>query len=683
MAGHYPEPALRLPIMALLNGPNDTVRPLSSRKLLSRISNTGKQTSIHHLLGSFYSYIWVGTPPQRVSVIIDTGSHYTAFPCEGCKCGIHMDPYFDPSKSSSSVISRCSGGSKCFLKQSYSEGSSWHAYKVRDKLWLGGETVASVPNASNLSTYFDFGCQDMETGLFRTQQVDGIMGLSGASDTYPHVLHVNGVTKSKVFAMCFRKGGGILTVGGVDSSIHSNHSENSVVFAKQVSRKVSGWFAVRLLDVLLRHSKTKRITSIGVPFYKYNTGKGVIIDSGTTDTYLPASAMSQFLALFKQMSGIVYTNNKRHLSLEELESLPTIIYRLEGIDGKPIDIESPPSSYTESIIRKTATSTSTKHAFRIYLTEPSGTVLGANFMVGHNVIFDYDARKIGFAKSECDPAPMIPGSILLKTSEKTMKSEEGDENDDLHFLHFDALSYQLEGELQCKDEGQTHLATSCTATCSFSTTKHPGSAGQIVTGEQKWSTGMAGCHTKNRTVLIETCSALCTHQYGITRSIDKVCPVGPWSPCQSNCTQSRIVSVFQQPTSIGGAGTCMDAVEFRNCESFNCPRDAVVVTLGVNIKNLPIEKWSYVHKEDLLDSLSLAFRFDAGQFHLYSGPVTVTDHLALEVKLRLTTSKYGLEKAKKLGKIAVKMANKPIFPVILSLLLNGNSTTRYKSFHLT
>lgn len=40
--------------------------------------------------GIHYSFIWVGNPAQRVSVIMDTGSHHTAFPCVGCKCGKHV-----------------------------------------------------------------------------------------------------------------------------------------------------------------------------------------------------------------------------------------------------------------------------------------------------------------------------------------------------------------------------------------------------------------------------------------------------------------------------------------------------------------------------------------------------------------------------------------------------------------
>jgi len=33
-------------------------------------------------MGTHYADVWVGTPPQRKSVIVDTGSHYTAFPCK-------------------------------------------------------------------------------------------------------------------------------------------------------------------------------------------------------------------------------------------------------------------------------------------------------------------------------------------------------------------------------------------------------------------------------------------------------------------------------------------------------------------------------------------------------------------------------------------------------------------------
>ena len=127
-----------------------------------------EDTPLYQGIGTHYANIYVGTPPQRVSVIVDTGSHHTAFPCkvreratrdasaavrdararisrcpppppQGCKqCGKHTDPYFDPDVSSSLTrigCGNCLSGARCNAKQcqlsqSYTEGSSW---KVRTR----------------------------------------------------------------------------------------------------------------------------------------------------------------------------------------------------------------------------------------------------------------------------------------------------------------------------------------------------------------------------------------------------------------------------------------------------------------------------------------------------------------------------------------------------------------------
>ena len=93
--------------------------------------------------GTHYANVWVGSPhAQRKSVIVDTGSHYTAFPCKGCEsCGEehHTDPYFDPTQSETFrplSCNECQLGAMCrnnvcSFSQSYTEGSSWEAYQVR------------------------------------------------------------------------------------------------------------------------------------------------------------------------------------------------------------------------------------------------------------------------------------------------------------------------------------------------------------------------------------------------------------------------------------------------------------------------------------------------------------------------------------------------------------------------
>ena len=55
----------------------------------------------------------------------------------------------------------------------------------------------------------------LEKGLFRTQLADGIMGMAMNDDTLPYQLQRQGVTETKVFALCFRMGGGIFTLGPI------------------------------------------------------------------------------------------------------------------------------------------------------------------------------------------------------------------------------------------------------------------------------------------------------------------------------------------------------------------------------------------------------------------------------------------------------------------------------------
>ena len=190
---------------------NDSAHPLLLRR--RRRLAASLSAPLFEGLGTHYVFIYVGTPPQRVSVIVDTGSHHTAFPCTGCNCGKHMDPFFDPHKSTSATVCQ---GSRCKFSQSYSEGSSWEAFRVTDRMTLGSETGT----LSDQWLDFTFGCQVKETGLFRTQNVDGIMGFSASPGTLPFELHRSGKISSKAIAMCFKRGGGVLSIGGVNTALH-------------------------------------------------------------------------------------------------------------------------------------------------------------------------------------------------------------------------------------------------------------------------------------------------------------------------------------------------------------------------------------------------------------------------------------------------------------------------------
>jgi len=183
-------------------------------------------------------------------------------------------------------------------------------------------------------------------------------------------LHATGLTKTKMFGLCFRTGGGVVTLGGVDTQLHlpqqrglsaeqyraNRTSTGGVLFAALLKPK--GWYTVKLVDVLMRPNTgtggadkagiMPQAKSIGGDASRYNAGKGTIVDSGTTDTYLPASLRAQFQALFRSLTGREYGNKQAFYSKEQFAKLPVIVFRLMGEGGVgTLDLEVFPTSYME------------------------------------------------------------------------------------------------------------------------------------------------------------------------------------------------------------------------------------------------------------------------------------------------------------------------------------------------
>jgi hypothetical protein len=400
-------------------------------------------------------------------VIVDTGSGVTAFPCSKCNdCGApkyHIDNYFMEADSSTfnhvgckegqqcTGRGRCNGGEsgECIISMSYQEGSSWTAYEAVDKCYVGGphefpltkdsgEEDIDPGHASHFAYDMIFGCQTHLTGLFKTQLADGIMGMDQGNLSYWNQMFASGkMGDAKQFSLCFsrpptadRKGteAGAMTLGGADPRLH----ESDMVWSSNSGS--SGFFQAPIRAVYLRHGSggesaksadpNAEVIKLAISESDLNKGS-VIVDSGTTDTYWNRNLATTLKPAFLALAGKAYDNKPVSLTAAQLNALPTILFQIKGSEGSNAALNADPNQVTglagnldpdnpHDVILAFPPShymefdkNSRKYVSRFYVTEGGGSVLGANAMMGHDILFDADNSQIGWAESDCDYTKLI------------------------------------------------------------------------------------------------------------------------------------------------------------------------------------------------------------------------------------------------------------------------------------
>jgi hypothetical protein len=382
----------------------------------------------------YFAKIQVGSSDMEQSVIIDTGSDTMAFPCDYCEgndCGSHQDPRFSSSRSKSfqfdmNCPNRILFHSQhvCQFVKSYAEGSSLLGFLASDYMRFKDSKRINDIRLKRLNSLLkhdlkmkaEFGCTTKETGLFKTQYADGILGLDDGSSFIESIEEQNKGSEPKVFSfgLCFHNTGGIMSV---DMRKKNQPDDKIVMLNKQIAdypepivvpyTTVQNYF-----EVLADHFEVDNIR-INLP--RIN----VMIDSGTTFTHFPTPYIKAILkalntfcsankdkcgripnAVFNEESCLQYKqpDETYKTAKDLLDSFPEIkIYFANA--KRPYILY--PKNYLYKEFEENKNSKEMRFCMALKGEEEGRIILGAFSMIDNYYYFDRKSRHLKIFHEDC------------------------------------------------------------------------------------------------------------------------------------------------------------------------------------------------------------------------------------------------------------------------------------------
>jgi len=311
----------------------------------------------------YFGEVDIGTPPQKFTVIYDTGSSNLWVPSKGCTNCKHGSPAYDSSKSTT-----YSKDGQSFALQ-YGTGSC-DGFLSKDQVSLGGLAIDS----------FAFGEVTHEAAdVFGQAPFDGILGMGvpkAAVDKVPMPMDMLVQQKKldhNMFAFYLASGGKVgstLTLGGTDPSFHEGDF-SYVPLAK----------AGMLLPYWLVSASDIKVAGESTNACGWLLGCEMVVDTGTSVLAGPPATVEKLLAKVGNVTE----------DCSNVKSLPSITI---SMGGKDFDLG--PEFY---VIR--AQDDQGKEQCQIGIEGINAGaplwILGDPFLRKYYTVWDAEQKRVGFA----------------------------------------------------------------------------------------------------------------------------------------------------------------------------------------------------------------------------------------------------------------------------------------------
>ncbi|XVF17578.1 hypothetical protein REPUB_Repub10bG0135600 [Reevesia pubescens] len=328
------------------------------------------------LLNGYYTTrLWIGTPPQRFALIVDTGSTVTYVPCATCEqCGRHQV--------------------HCIYERQYAEMSSSSGVLGEDFISFGNQSELMPQRAV-------FGCENEETGDLYSQNADGIMGLGRGDLSIVDQLVEKGVI-SDSFSLCYGGmdiGGGAMVLGGISAPSDMVFTDSDPV-RRYFRDGHSPYYNIDLKEIHVAGKQLPLNPSV------FDGKYGTVLDSGTTYAYLPEAAFLAFKeAIMKELNSLKqirgpdpnYNDICYSIDSSDVSELSKIFPKVEMVIGNQKKLLLSPENY---LFRHSKVHGA--YCLGIFQNEKDPTTLLGGIIVRNTLVtYDREHLKIGFWNTNC------------------------------------------------------------------------------------------------------------------------------------------------------------------------------------------------------------------------------------------------------------------------------------------